>query len=184
MDIRQKAKEILEDLKKNYEQGESSITYLWPKEDFAARQEMDAAIRYLKDKGIVDTYNTLGYALLKLSPIGIDLISENNEELVSAPPVQVFNIESINGPAIIGSQQNATINAGASLDDIKKLIHTLPEAEQLQAKGLYGELKKIESGAASIQKGGLSKFSDVLAKHTPLLTAVGNWIVQFLTNAI
>lgn len=92
-----------------------------------------------------------------------------------------INISSVNGNSVIGSQENVTLNIGSSLSDIKNLIDNLPISEQPQAKELFDELQKTESSMHPVLvEGALSKFSNLLKKHTDLLTAVGGWAVQLL----
>lgn len=92
-----------------------------------------------------------------------------------------ININTINGPSVVGSQENVVLNIGNSLNDIKDLITTLPPSEQADAKELFNELEKVESSQHPLLvEGALSKFSDLIKKHTDLLTAVGGWAVQLL----
>ena len=92
-----------------------------------------------------------------------------------------ININTINGPSVVGSQENVVLNIGNSLNDIKDLITTLPASEQADAKELFNELEKVESSPHPLLvEGALSKFSDLLKKHTDLFTAIGGWAVQLL----
>ena len=92
-----------------------------------------------------------------------------------------FNIHSISGNSIIGNQQTATLNAGYSLSKIKDLISAFPEADKEIAKELVDSMEAIEnSNHPTLTKGSLSKFSDLLKKHSDLLIAVGGWAVNLL----
>lgn len=92
-----------------------------------------------------------------------------------------INIQSVNGSAIIGNQQNATLNIGSSLADIRTLISVLSSEDKSSAEELMNELEKIESSNHPIlAEGSLSKFSNLLQKHSNLLIAVGGWAVQLL----
>lgn len=93
-----------------------------------------------------------------------------------------INIGNVNGPSIIGNQQNATINTTVnSLEDIKSLISSLPPDDLANGEALLNELSDVEnSNHPILVEGALSKFSDLLQKHTDLLTAVGGWAVQLL----
>lgn len=92
-----------------------------------------------------------------------------------------FNIQAINGTSVIGSQEHVTINVGFSLDDISELIKRLPFDDQSEAEALLRELKSLESAPRpTLVRGSLSKFSDLLKKHSDLLIAVGGWAVDLL----
>ncbi len=93
-----------------------------------------------------------------------------------------INIGTVSGPAIIGNQQNATMNIGASIEDIAALIATKPPAELPELCELVAELKKMEVADGAIKKGCLAKFSDALKKHSDLLVALGGWAVKLLTG--
>ena len=84
-----------------------------------------------------------------------------------------IHIETINGPSIIGSQQNATFNIGSSIEDIAQLIVSKPPADQVVLCELVAALKHIESSDKPVEKGQLSKFSDLVKKHSDLLIALG-----------
>lgn len=92
-----------------------------------------------------------------------------------------FNINSISGNSVIGNQQNVTLNVGCSLSDIRDLISTLPEPDQELAKELTDSLEAIESSNHPILvEGSLSKFANLLKKHSDLLSAVASWAVNLL----
>lgn len=102
----------------------------------------------------------------------------------SQPNQSVANIHigTVSGPAIIGSQQNASLNVGCTTEDIAKLITLKPASELPALCELVAELKRIESDCKPIEKGRLSKFSDLLDKHSDLLISLGGWAVKLLTG--
>lgn len=92
-----------------------------------------------------------------------------------------INIHTVSGNSIIGSQENVVMNVGSSLKDIEQLISSLPISEQPEAQELLNTLKSTsESTHPILVEGALSKFSDLLKKHSDLLIAVGGWAVQLL----
>lgn len=97
-------------------------------------------------------------------------------------PSSEIHIGTINGPSIIGSQQNATFNIGPSIEDIVQLIASKPPADQVSLCELVAVLKSIESSDTPVEKGRLSKFSDLIKKHSDLLVALGGWAVKLLTG--
>ena len=75
------------------------------------------------------------------------------------------------------------MNIGNSIDDIKQIIDTLPAAEQAEAHDLLKTLQTTEEATHPILvEGALSKFSDIIKKHSDLLIAVGNWAVKLLVG--
>lgn len=106
--------------------------------------------------------------------------SEYNTTQSQALPTSI-NIGTINGPSIVGNQQNATLNVGNSIKDIRNLLSSLPATDQKSTEELIAELEKVENSSHPILvEGSLSKFSDLLKKHSDLLTAVGGWAIQLL----
>lgn len=97
-------------------------------------------------------------------------------------PSTNIHIGTISGPSIIGSQKNAAINIGNTVEDIAKLIATKPSEDITELCELVAELKKIEQSDHGIEKGKLSKFSDLLQKHSDVLIALGGWAVKLLTG--
>ena len=92
-----------------------------------------------------------------------------------------INIHSISGNSVIGSQENVTMNINSGLNNIEQLISSLPNSEQAEAQELLNILKSTsESPHPILVEGALSKFSNLLKKHTDLITAVGGWAVQLL----
>lgn len=92
-----------------------------------------------------------------------------------------INIHSVTGNSIIGNQENVVMNIGNSINDIKQIIDTLPDAEQAEAHDLLKTLQTTEEATHPILvEGALSKFSDLLKKHSDLLIAVGGWAVKLL----
>lgn len=92
-----------------------------------------------------------------------------------------IHIETINGPAIVGSQQNATINIGASFDEIRKYITDSKNIEEIDKESLTKLANTVEAvinNDMQISNGTFSKFSALAEKHSPIIAA----IMQPLTN--
>lgn len=111
---------------------------------------------------------------------------EYQTEIDFAAPSQAnrhttINIHSVSGNSVIGNQENVVMNIGNSLNDIERLLSSLPLSDQPEAKELLDTLKSTsESAHPILVEGALAKFSNLLKKHTDLLTAVGGWAVQLL----
>lgn len=134
----------------------------------------------LAERGFVEIEaQAAGFIQIKLTPHGID-----HFEAPPAPPVsQNINIGTIAGSAIVGSQTQATLNVGATLTDVSALVSELPGSQKAVGEELLQELTGMESGEKEIKKGALSKFSDLLAKHSVLSTAVLEFIGKLLVGA-
>ncbi len=136
---------------------------------------------------LIDTVSNQRYLAVDARPIIIDgkpvdwLISYRTDQQQNYSATNI-NISNVNGPSIIGNQQNATINNTVNnLEDIKSLISSLPSEDIETGEALLNELSEVEnSNHPILVEGSLSKFSDLLKKHTDLLTAVGGWAVQLL----
>lgn len=93
-----------------------------------------------------------------------------------------FSISNINGSTIIGNQQNATINNGYNLSEIKSLISTKPAEDQEILNKLMQRIEIITEDNQPVSKGTLAKFSDVLAKHSDIAIALGGSFINWLTG--
>lgn len=92
-----------------------------------------------------------------------------------------INIQNVQGNSVIGSQENVVMNLGFRLQDIEDLISSFSGTEKAEAEELLKKLRETEESAHPILvEGGLSKFSNLLKKHSDLLIAVGGWAVQLL----
>lgn len=92
-----------------------------------------------------------------------------------------INIQNVQGNSVIGSQENVVMNLGFRLQDIEDLISSFSGAEKAEAEELLKKLRETEESTHPILvEGGLSKFSNLLKKHSDLLIAVGGWAVQLL----
>jgi hypothetical protein len=139
---------------------------------------LDGALRYLKNKGLIEARWNASFAFVELTDQGMDYLDGVNDQLLINP---VFNIGAVNAPSVIGTQQNVTQNNGATLEDIEKIILTLPVLDQKDLVGLVEILKNFESGKKTVKKGALSKYADTLLKYLPLANAVGSLVIKVLT---
>lgn len=177
--IKDSANEIWDELKELYSNGEKGGTFYWNNMSSAERQKISAATDYLKDKGLIRTAPAIGFVQVELTSAGIDLIEspaphDNEKEST------FISINNVNGPSIIGSQQNATINAGASLEEIQSIVNKAPAEDQAILQELVVTLKDMEAGKIEPKKGALAKFSDMLHKHETLITAIGGWLAKYI----
>lgn len=92
-----------------------------------------------------------------------------------------INIGNVNGPSIIGSQQNATINTGASIEDIKALISCVSDTDKSTFNELVEEIESVENSKHPVLIAGmLSRFENLLNKYPNILSTLGSWAVKLL----
>jgi len=99
-------------------------------------------------------------------------------ESQTAQSTQIINIGPIHGQAVVGSQQNVTLNYGTTIADLRALISSKPTADQ----PALNELADILAGAKEIKPGMLKRFANQLEKHTDLLAVIGKLILKFATD--
>lgn len=125
------------------------------------------------------------YKITDLEPIKSKYIRGGNvgviaEYSIDQPKSASIHVGTVNGPAIIGNQQNANINIGVSLEDIEKLIQDTRSEDQELLNELLEQLKLLKAGKISIRKGGFSTFMEALNKYAPLLSAVSGFLVKIV----
>lgn len=176
------AKELLERTYRHYQEtGKRSASLSFGSNTNEKMAILDA-VEELEERGlVVKEVATVGFIQFKLTPQGMDFFEAPQHS--AQPAAQNINIGSIAGSAIVGSQANATINFGASITDISALVSALPLDNKQTGRELISELEKLESGEKPLQKGTLSKFSDLLAKHGSLASAVVALIGKLVIGA-
>lgn len=103
----------------------------------------------------------------------------------TTPPVEqnhnstVFNIGTASN-SIIGNQQQAILNNSAfNIDDFKQLIELYGGSDKSQLYELSSQLQQLLA-KDDFHKSKLSKFSDLIAKHSWLPTAIAQIISAFI----
>lgn len=107
--------------------------------------------------------------------------SEYNKS-VSEKDKATFSIGAIYGSAIVGNYNNATINNGYNLSEIRSLISSKPIEDQNELNKLIDRVEIITEDNQPVSEGTLAKFSDLLAKHSDIAIALGSSIMSWLTN--
>lgn len=92
----------------------------------------------------------------------------------------VYNIGTAQN-TIIGNQKNATINNASSIDDLKQLIELYGQNDKQQLNELV-TLLKDSLDKDEFHKSKLSKFGDLLAKHSWLPLAISQIIAGYLSH--
>lgn len=104
---------------------------------------------------------------------------ESKAHQASAHIVNNFNAPVSN--SAIATNGNVTINICASFDEIRSQIHshdTEPSDREMALK-LVDCVETLTENDSPLKKGFLSKFSDVVSKHSWLLTLIGDACIQY-----
>lgn len=108
------------------------------------------------------------------SPVGLPGIQQTPRVSINLSGAQLSN--AVIGSTITGSE--VTINAGASLTELKELIAQKAAEDQLQLQELLHELEQLQQLNQPVQRGWLARFSDVLQKHTDLIAPLATALLQ------
>ncbi|ALB46245.1 hypothetical protein [Clostridium beijerinckii] len=101
---------------------------------------------------------------------------------ISEKDKSTFSIGAIYGSAIVGNYNNATINNGYNLSEIRSLISSKPIEDQEELNKLIDRIEIITEDNQPVSKGTLAKFSDLLAKHSDIAISLGSSIMNWLTT--
>lgn len=104
------------------------------------------------------------------------------EKSISKKDSSTFSIGNIYGSAIVGNYNKATINNGYNLNEIRSLISSKPSEEQDELNKLIDRIEIITEDNQPVSKGTLTKFSDLLAKHSDIAIAVGSALTSWLAG--
>jgi hypothetical protein len=126
---------------------------------------------------IVDVNGTsIGYSINFLSQDEYDKNNRNNRS------DSTINIQTINGPSIIGSQQNATINNGLNLEEVKLLISSKPQEDRELLEKFINRIEVAIEDNQPVSKGTFAKYSDILKKYSDIAVPVGKLIFEWVTG--
>lgn len=146
----------------------------------------------LEDDWLIHTSTNKRYFIKKVKPLSqaneilgwmVEYLSESEyEQLISAKDNTTFSIGTIYGSAIVGNYNNATINNGYNLNEIRSLISSKPSEEQEELNKLIDRISVIIEDNQPVSKGTLAKFSDLLTKHSDIAIAIGSAITGWLAG--
>lgn len=141
--------------------------------------EIRMTLDYLRDNGYLklSKYANGTYLVHQVCHKGINFEEFEQPQV----PSQVFNIQSATNSAI-GNNGTTTINNGYSFDEIRTLISSKSIEDQDELNKLVNTVEIMTENTEIVNKGFLSKFSDVLAKHSDIAIALGQGIMTWLTT--
>ena len=117
------------------------------------------------------------YINLKLS----EKIDNLEKPIANVVPNQInYTIQNASN-SIIGNSQNATINNGLSFDEITKIIQSknIDSSDKEQLIELTKYVKKLAENNTPMNKGLLSKFSDIVSKHSWVPSLIGSALIKY-----
>lgn len=89
----------------------------------------------------------------------------------------IFNIGEVHN-SIVGTQQNATVNNGYSIDDLNQLIEQNNSIDKELLKEMVSLLENAISDRKPIHKGFLSKFAGVLQRNEWITAPIATFILE------
>lgn len=103
--------------------------------------------------------------------------AEHQKELKLQNQQTIFNIGDVNN-SIVGTQQNATITKGYSIEDLTKLIESHNSDDKELLKEMISTLENVVLNKEPVKKGLLSKFSDVMSRNEWIIAPVMTFLLE------
>lgn len=141
-------------------------------------------------EGDILVHNKKNYHVIDVKPLGMTdgaiLKYETDYQRAHkrSNATNIFNIGTINGNSIIGSQENISISIDQSINSISNLIDNDKNISMEEKEAFRKMLHLLETNLSNdipMQKGLLSKFSNVLHKHQHIAIAVMQMLFAFVT---
>lgn len=103
----------------------------------------------------------------------------------ASPAIATTNI--FNAPVNNSAISNAgaiTVNSGINIAELRQSVnsHALSEEDRIAISKLVDYLETISENDAPIKKGVLSKFSDLISKHSWLPSLIGQFLYRYTTG--
>ena len=99
----------------------------------------------------------------------------------TTPQSTIFNINNANN-SVIGNNNVLNINYTDCLQKLKKSIENSNEADKEELSKIVSLLELIVEDNIPVKKGLLSKFSDIIAKHSWLASQITTLLLSWLTS--
>lgn len=146
----------------------------------ATTEERLANARYLENLGYLDMAFLDGNTLyLRISPKGYAYCNRTDPQ-----PSVTFQIGSINGNAIVGNQNHATLNVGSTLAEIRSYIECspdIPTIDKVQLREFTDAVEKALDQNSSISRGEFKQHANLLERYGSIVGAVlGQFVGYFL----
>lgn len=142
--------------------------------------EIENILKFLREQGylVLKTYVSLPIEVFKVNHQGIYF---DEFEQQDNTPTQTFNIGSVTNSAF-GNNGNTTINNGYNFEEIRSLIASKPIEDQPELNKFIDRIEIITEDNQPVSKGTFAKFSDLLSKHSDIITAIAPTIMNWLLS--
>lgn len=143
--------------------------------------ELSLIFKSLQQKGYIELKKYVdGSNSISLTYSGLSY----KEQEKTTPPASASIINNFNAPvsnSAIATTGDVTIKLNNSFDEMRSEInsHNMESSDKEVALKLIDYIETLTENDAPLKKGFLSKFSDVVAKHSWLLTLIGNAFVKY-----
>lgn len=145
-------------------------------------QQLRTDINYLKsEKYIIEVMPILRSYVLALTEKGEQFV-ESNFQLPSETPANynIFNIENATN-SVIGSQANVTLNINDAIHKTREQIDMSNSTDKEELQKIINLLEMVVDNQVPVQKGLLSKFSDVIQRNAWITSPVASIFLNWLT---
>ena len=183
------AKQILDYLIPAFSSGSSMIDY--PSIMNATQLpfiEVKSTLQYLADNGYLKLkmYKSGGF-VHSLSHKGFhykefEKSQSSSESLTSSGQTNIYNVNAPVSGSVIGNSGNVTISNGMSYAEVIQAINSrtdISESDKADAKKVIDYIEVVTSVDAPLPKSFLSRFSDILAKHSWLPNLIGSFLIRY-----
>lgn len=143
---------------------------------------LDNDVSYLERNGyIIDELDILHSYCLSLTEKGERFVENGFRSPQATQQSSSFNFAgaTINN-AVIGNDatnNSFAMNVGASIADLKELIGNKPVEDQEDLQEMLHELERLQNSDEPIQRNLLTRFSDLIKKHTDLIVPIGQTLI-------
>lgn len=174
------AKIILDYLIPVFSSGESLIDYSSiANATYLPEFEIETTVKYLEDEGYLKLkrYKNGGF----VHSLTHKAFHYKDFEVLSPSSGQTYIFNAPVSNSAIATTGNFTINVNNSFDEIRSEINSrnMESNDKEIALKLIDYIETLTENDAPLKKGFLSKFSDVVSKHSWLLTLTGNALVKY-----
>ncbi len=109
--------------------------------------------------------------------------ADENKNLGQSSATTIFNINSANG-SVIGTQAVVNMNYHNSIEQLREQVEASNSDDKVHLEKLVSTLELLINGDIPVQKGILSKFSDVMERNSWISGSIASTILSWLTAKI
>jgi len=149
-------------------------------------EEGDKLVRYLSN-GLSESYLVLdrGYYEKQMgfdAHYQVKVVKETTRELTKPAPTMNINIGTAYG-SNVGTQGNASITNTFNFEALDREIEEKGKEDKEELRQMIAEIKELFEDSEKVKKGSLSKFSEMMQKHSWITGAVAKLGLDFLIGS-